>query len=204
MTQSILTFKGKVIPCRTLRHLRPDEIHSESEKNERSTFTNITKQKLGDSMSKPPKPLAPNHFSYFDGCDPDPIHLPDDNDPVLPDGTAAFEKPITDHWIHAELNLPQGETLRKAKVIGRAKDINGEVIGVYDNNPLLNTMVYEVEFPDGEIKEYAANVIAENMYSQVDEDGHQTQIMDSLVDYRKDNTAIDKADMYVHTKSGQH
>ena len=141
--------------------------------------------------------MAPDHIPYSDECDPDPIHLPDDNDPVLPDGTAAFEKPITDHWIHAELNLPQGETLSKAKVIGRAKDNNGEVIGEYDTNPLLNTIMYEVEFPDGDIKEYAANVIAENMYSQVDGDGHQAQIMDSLVDYRKYNTAIDKADMYM-------
>ena len=203
MAQNILTSKGKIIPRRTLRRLRPDEIHSESEKSKRSIFTSIIKQKLGDSMTKPPKPLAPDHVPYSDECDPDPIHLPDDNDPVLPDGTAAFEKPITDHWIHAELNLPQGETLSKAKVIGRAKDNNGEVIGEYDTNPLLNTIMYEVEFPDGDIKEYAANVIAENMYSQVDGDGHQAQIMDSLVDYRKDNTAIDKADMYIHTKSGQ-
>ena len=57
-------------------------------------------------------------------------------------------------------------------MIGRARDENGEIIGEYDPNPLLNTSIYNVEFPDGEIKEYAANVIAENLYSQVDIHGH--------------------------------
>jgi len=64
-------------------------------------------------------------------------------------------------------------------------------------------MTYDVEFPNGEIKEYAANVIAENMYSQVDENGHAVQILDAIVDYRKDESAIEKADMYIRTKSGQ-
>jgi hypothetical protein len=34
-----------------------------------------------------------------------------------------------------------------------------------DVNPILDTRIYEVEFPDGEVLEYAANVIAENLYS---------------------------------------
>jgi hypothetical protein len=31
-------------------------------------------------------------------------------------------------------------------------------------------MISEVEFPDGQIKKYAANIIAENMLTQVDSD----------------------------------
>ena len=64
-------------------------------------------------------------------------------------------------------------------------------------------MTYDVDFSDGEIKEYSANVIAENMYSQVDENGCNTQILDSIVDYRKDSNAVDKSDMRLRTKSGQ-
>jgi len=30
-----------------------------------------------------------------------------------------------------------------------------------NDNPLLNTLIYDVEFPDGNIKKYAANIIAE-------------------------------------------
>jgi hypothetical protein len=34
---------------------------------------------------------------------------------------------------------------------------------------MLNSMIYEVEFPDGQVKEYGASIIAENMLTQVDE-----------------------------------
>ena len=40
---------------------------------------------------------------------------------------------------------------------------DGKLTGKYDDDPLLNSLVYEVEFPDGTMKEYAANIIAENM-----------------------------------------
>ena len=104
-------------------------------------------------MSKPTTPNAPDLVLYSDGVDPDSAQLPDDNDPVIPDGTAVFEKPITGQWIRAELNLPQGELLRKAKVVSRSKDGNGDIKGSYDPNTFLNTLTYDVEFPDGEIKE---------------------------------------------------
>ena len=47
-----------------------------------------------------------------------------------------------------------------------ARDADGNIVGTYDDNPILNTIVYDVEFPDGAVKQYAANVIAENMYTQ--------------------------------------
>ena len=47
----------------------------------------------------------------------------------MPDGAAVFEKLITNQWIHAEINLPQGEMLWKEKVIGRTKDGNGDATG---------------------------------------------------------------------------
>ncbi len=208
MAQSVLTSNGTIIIRRMLHKLRKDELYSEVEKRKRSIFDDLILKKLvGDSVSKPTtKPSAPDHIPYE--VDPgDSVQLlPHDNDPVNDNGTTAFEKPITDQWIAAELNLPQGERYQNAKVIGQAKDSNGNVIGTYDPNPFLNTTVYNVEFPDGEIKEYAANVIVENMYVQVNhEDGYQHHqiLLDSIIDYRKDESAIDKDDLYVKTKSGQ-
>ena len=130
-------------------------------------FDDLILKKIGDSMSKPQKSATdqPEHTPYEDGEEPSLTKFPEDNDPVDSEGKNVFEKPITDQWINAELSLPQGEEMRNAKVIGRSKDSDGEVIGTYDENPFLNTIIYDVEFPDGEIKEYAANVIAENMYS---------------------------------------
>jgi hypothetical protein len=40
--------------------------------------------------------------------------------------------------------------------VGRSKrrsvDDNGKTIGTYSANPIMNFIVYEVEFPDGELK----------------------------------------------------
>ena len=102
---------------------------------------------------------------------------------------------MTDHWINLEVGLPQGERNAHAKNIGRSKDADGNINGTYDLNPFANTMVYEVQFPDGQIKEYAANVIAENMYNQVDPDGHSVNFLDSIVDYRKDDTDVERDKM---------
>ena len=75
-------------------------------------------------------------------------------------------------------------------------------MGSYDPNHFLNTLTHDVEFSDGKIKEHSANIIAENMCSQVDEDGCNTQILDSIVDYRNDSNVFDKDDMCLRTKSG--
>ena len=202
MAQAVLTSKGTVIPRRTLRKLDISEIHSETEKRKRQLFDDVIREKLGDAMAIPKNPLPTPFVPYTDEVEPTSLQLPDDNDPLDSDGTTAFEKPITDYWIHAEVNLPQGENFQSAKVIGRSKDKDGNIVGTYDNNPHLNTMVYDVEFPDGEIREYSANVIAENMYAQVDADGHTHTMLDSIIDYQKDGNAVDMADMYVKTKSG--
>ena len=47
-----------------------------------------------------------------------------------------------------------------AKVIGMSIRPDGTTAGTYDPHPHLNTIIYDEEFDDGKIKEYAANVIA--------------------------------------------
>jgi hypothetical protein len=128
------------------------------------------------------------------------IHLLDD-DPLDSDGNTMFDKPLWDVIIHAEVLLPQGENMQSAKVKGCAKDI---LIGSYNSNPLLNLMLYDMEFPDGQIKQYGANVITENMYSQVNEEGYSTTIIDSINDYQKESNTIAMSQKFAHTtKSGQ-
>ena len=60
----------------------------------------------------PSSSLVTTYIPYSNNIEPESVHLPEDNDPVHRDNNTIFEKPITDHWIHAELNLPQGEELR--------------------------------------------------------------------------------------------
>ena len=73
----------------------------------------------------------------------------------------------------AEVLLPKGIHMQAATVLGRSKDNFGRLIGNYDSNPILDSRVYDVMFPDGTIHQYAANIIAENVLNSVDEDGRR-------------------------------
>ena len=53
----------------------------------------------------------------------------------------------------------------------RARGPKGEPIGCTHNNPLFDTCKYDVEFTNGLHEQYQANVIAENMYAQVNDEG---------------------------------
>ena len=116
-------------------------------------------------MKRPKKPPPSAFIPYFDGDLDLPTLHEVDEDTVQPNGTSVFEHPITNQWIYADLNLPQGEEMNQLKVICQSRDDNQNIIGKYDSNPMLNTMVYDVEFSDGYIREHRANVIANNMYS---------------------------------------
>ena len=72
----------------------------------------------------------------------------------------------------------------------RKQDADGNPIGKANFNPLLDICLYEVEFPDGDLQEYAANVIAESVYSQVDDEGHHHLLLESLVDHAKDDMEV--------------
>ena len=45
--------------------------------------------------------------------------------------------------------------------------------------------------------EYAANIIAKNLYSQVDAEGHHQVMLDDMIDHKKDITAVGPDDRYV-------
>ena len=175
-TQAVLTIRGTVVPRRTCHHLSTSEINSISEIEKRKKFDEAIFEINGDSMSLPKPTVKPedSHLSDFyssGDVDEDTTDIPED-DPVDATGQAVFENPFSDLLIHAKVLLPQGENAKSAKVKVRTKDINGDIIGTFDDNPLLNSILYDVEFPDGAVKQYAANTIAQNMYSQVDEDGY--------------------------------
>jgi hypothetical protein len=70
-------------------------------------------------------------------------------------------------------------------------------------NPILDTRVYNVEFPDGHTEVFAANAIAENMFAQVDQEGHTVIILDEIVDHMSDGSAVSGNDLYVTTKNGK-
>ena len=84
----------------------------------------------------------------------------------------------------------------RGKVIARKRDHNGNPIGISHSNPVLDTRQYEIELPNGEINTYTANLIAESMYSQVDEQGRNLMLLHEITDHSTDGKAVTKDDGY--------
>jgi phage baseplate assembly protein gpV len=97
-----------------------------------------------------------------------------------------------DNYVTAQVLLPRGEQMELATVLRRKRDADGRLIGKYNANPIQDTSEYEVQFSDGTVLEYAANDIAENLYSQVDDEGQLKVMMEDIVVDKKDSSAVTK------------
>ena len=75
-------------------------------------------------------------------------------------GKLINQQSADDQIINTEVQLQLGEEIVTGMVTQRTIGPDGQVTGTYDNNPYLNSIIYDVEFPDGQVKEYAANIIA--------------------------------------------
>ena len=102
-----------------------------------------------------------------------------------------------DEYLTAEVVLPHGGESTRAKVTAHKHDAMGRPIGKKAHGqPMLDTRMYEVEFPDSSTEAIMANLIAENLYSQVDAEGHTFSAIKEIIDHCKD-------DGYLVMKTGQ-
>ena len=109
-----------------------------------------------------------------------------------------------DKFIESEVLLPKnGVGMSSTKEVSRSKDKYGKAKGTYNKYPILDTRVYDVMFPDGDTCQYAANVIAESMYSQIDSNGHHTLLLKEITNHRKSTTTIPIDDKYIVFKTGR-
>ena len=78
-----------------------------------------------------------------------------------------------DNCVNIEIMLPRGDEMSMGQVTKRACDIDGNPLGTANDNPILDTCQYIVEFADGDGAKLAANVIVSNMHAKCDPDGNQ-------------------------------
>ena len=83
-----------------------------------------------------------------------------------------------------------------AKVANRLKDTQGLPIGTSNDNPILDTWMYEVEYLDRFTTSMAANSIAENMFAQVDEEGNRHVLFDEIVEHWCDGNQVKMQDVF--------
>jgi hypothetical protein len=127
-------------------------------------------------------------------------------DPVEPDASMPeadqWDTEAYDEYIASQVILPSGDSQLLGTVTARKRDHHGNPVGVSNKNPILDTRIYEVTFPDGHSAEYSANTIAEYLYSQVDSEGKQYQLLDEIVDWRKTDEAVEKHEILQASHNG--
>jgi ribosomal protein L31E len=201
MTSKVLKENGQLIHLSSIRPLTEDEINDPEQKKLRDAFDRKLSKKLGRSFQ--PSDLdetwedaeTPEYELYNDDVEGQYHPIPDIDD-VTPEDA--------DNYIGAKVSLPLGGTMQSGQVMKRARDDAGDVYGTQNDNPILDTRVYQVEFPDGEVAEYAANVIAENMFAQCDPSGNTYMLLDSIIDHKVGRNALTRENQFVTVNGRQH
>jgi hypothetical protein len=181
-------------------------VANEAEVGKRAAFTAAIGSKLGNSLSLPTTPFQPPVDNEYDfepyGDDNEaPFQLPE-ADIVDATGKPVIMQSLADGLINAEVMLPVGDSQAMAKVVSCAVDSDGRLIGEHNNNPILNSLCYMCEFPDGTVKEFLANVIASNIYEESDADGYSSSLLYKIVDHKSSGEAVKIADKYITSANG--
>ena len=219
MCYYILTETAKVIVRSTLSSLDDDEGNVEDVASKKSFFTTTLESNIGNFrnaiINKEERDVILDkneewcRFCLDDTFNESGIHESADSesDTRTPDEKTLDDFPDRDEfdaYIGAQVVLPSrdGESIVLTKVINRKRDANGKVIGTANPNPILDTRVYQVEYPDGAVSEFSANIIAENILSQVDSDGFNYSFLSEILGHRSTDEAVTKDCGQIATKSG--
>ena len=90
-----------------------------------------------------------------------------------------------DQYVNAKILLPRWDKMTKGQVIHWKSDVDGNQMSRSNKNPILDTHLYEVEFPWGESTELVANIIAESMCAQCDVDGNEYLLLEALLTIKR-------------------
>ena len=105
-----------------------------------------------------------------------------------------------DQYVNEEILLPRGDRMARGQVVCLKQDANDNPIGRFNQNPILDTLLYEVEFPGGDIIGLAANVIWESIYTQCDFNGNKYLFLEASIDHGRNCSALNVEDQRIVVK----
>ena len=126
MAQWILKANGRVVPRRSLRPLKVDEIHSPVEIKKREVFDELIKRRWGTPMT-PPNTQQPKAFEKYEDHEQKEQPTLEVEDIVDSTGKLINQQPAYDQIINAEVQLQLKEEMVNGKVIQRTIGADGQV-----------------------------------------------------------------------------
>ena len=209
MSYWILTVNCTVIARTTVQRVTSLEMQLDHMKERAQAFDEAINAKINDSDLTILQGGKTQPYSWTDHpFDEDPdfteeFHLVISNN-KLKEADETFTPNVYNTYLNMELAIPQGDSLkpRLARVTKQLKDANGLPNGLANENPILDTRMYEVEYLDGERTSLAANNIAENLFAQIDDDGNHQVLMDEIIGHRSNEHAMKQQDAFIVTNMG--
>jgi hypothetical protein len=204
MTYWILTKAAKVITRPTVQHVTITDMDQDPIKNAVTAFNTSIAERLLDEN------FAINEPGIF-YIDDDEANNDDENlIPTEEEYGDMLQTPkldindieTFDKYLNSEFVVDRGGEQVRAKVIKRARSDSGYPIGTAHVNPMLDTRQYECVTEDGTVERYTANIIAENIYAQCDDEGKQYTILDEIIEHSKDGNAIDITNGFTISANG--
>ncbi len=75
-------------------------------------------------------------------------------------------------------------------MVGSKHDTEGNIIGHAHNNPILDSLVYDVEFAHSKFTVITANAIARAMYTQCDPERNEYILLDQFIGIKCTDAAL--------------
>jgi hypothetical protein len=207
MTYWIIKSNGQVVSRSTVQRIPDLEIDTDRLKTLCSKFTQHLNERLADVNFRvvPGAKDQPTDWGQM-VLDTDPdfadaMQKVDFVEDIFPEHDAHTAGSF-DAYLAGELAMPRDDDPQYAKGTKRLRDKDGRPIGTAHDNPILDTRMYEVEFLDGHTEALSANDIAENMFAQVDEEGHRHVILQEIVDHKRDHQSITADDAFITSSNG--
>jgi hypothetical protein len=206
MSYHVLTQRGTVITRSTVQRVTNLELSTPKVRDIFHAFDDKinTKLKFQPGAYQGDKP-DPNDWKYMfeedDDFKEEFIKVFNNND--IPEADKPTPEVLDDTYLNMEIALPRdSDGPEFARVTKRLRDANGIPIGTAHDNPILDSRLYEVEYLDGHKASLAANAIASNLFSQIDDEGNRHTLLDSITDHRVDGNELKETDAYIISPNG--
>ena len=205
----IITDSGKLISSTSVEHFTQEDRIQDGMDQQVQAFNHKLDNSLNDLTSEiEPDPAFAS--LYWEDEEPDwheeGVFVPPDEDcgdMAEPHVVPEVDDNAYGEFLGMELKLSSADgDQRLGRVAKRARGPEGNPIGQPHEHHLFDTREYEVEFEDGHTERYRANIIAENMFAQVNEHGFHELLFDEIIDHRTDETAIPKSEGFVTSHNG--
>ena len=170
----ILLDNAQFIARSTVIHIPSTDLDSSEMKETMRSFTISVDDRIGNHRqpsftADDPKAI---YYKIFDDDDiGDDVNLLPYNTELIDLKTEEVDDSYIvsmDEYIGANVIIPGKDDITPvlAKIRGRKRDNNGNPKGEKNTNPILDTIIYKLDFPDGRVDEYSFNIIAENLLEQ--------------------------------------